>query len=139
MEFDFDTFQITNMIQAELFLKWMSDKGMVCFNKDGIPMNHKWIKDDDRLKMAQMLWKEVKEIVKKKESCESATDSQLGENMSEQEWKSKCFSYQELVEKQAREIESLRKKNEILEGTLDNIKMTTSNVLNETKIVNENS
>lgn len=64
MELDLETFEITKLEQADIFIKWVMNKGGVLFNRDGVPMNDKWIKDKDRIRLANMLFKEVKEIAK---------------------------------------------------------------------------
>lgn len=65
---DFERFKITTLEQADIFIKWVMGKpGAELKNKDGQPMNHKWIKGKDRLRFANMLFKEVKKIAKENE------------------------------------------------------------------------
>ncbi len=67
-EIDFEKFKITTLEQADIFIKWVLSKdGAALFNKDGQPMNHKWIKGKNRLRFANMLFKEVKKIAKQNE------------------------------------------------------------------------
>ena len=66
-DIEFEKFKITTPKQADELIKWIVSRGAEFFNKDSIPMNHKWIKGKDRIKFANMLWKEVKKISKQNE------------------------------------------------------------------------